>query len=297
MTPEAWRERGGHLDVGGRRLFVLDTDPAGARAEAILFLHGFPTAGWDFHRLVPDLERDYRLVVPDLLGFGFSDKPRRHVYSIHEQADLVEGVVARLGAGRIHVLAHDYGDSVAQELLARQNALPAERRRWRSLCLLNGGLFPETHRARPVQKLLLGPLGGLVARFVRRTTVDRNLRAVFGPHTQPSVAELDAFWTLIAERDGHRLAHRLIRYMRDRRVHRERWVRALQEACVPVQLIVGSLDPVSGAHMVARYRELVGERDVVELPRIGHYPQLEAPREVLRHYRAFLAARTRPADP
>lgn len=290
MDLDEWRHRGRRVKAGGHELFLMDTDPAGARPGTIFFIHGFPTAGWDFHRLFPGLEPDYRLVVPDMLGFGFSDKPKRHDYTIHEQADLLEEVIAGLGLGRFHVMAHDYGDSVAQEMLARENARPREERRWLSLCLLNGGLFPETHHARLSQKLLHGPLGPLIGRLMSRGTLERNLRAVFGPQTPPSPEELDAFWTLITENRGDYIAHRLIRYIRDRRCHRERWVQALRAAAIPIQLINGSMDPVSGAHMVARYRELVSQRDIVELPRIGHYPQVEAPEEVLAHYRDFLAA-------
>ena len=77
--------------------------------------------------------------------------------------------------------------------------------------------------------------------------------------------------------------------MNDRKTHRERWVAALQQSNVPIGLINGSVDPVSGAHMVARYREIVSpDHFIVELPKIGHYPQVEAPDEVLEAYRRFL---------
>jgi pimeloyl-ACP methyl ester carboxylesterase len=46
-------------------------------------------------------------------------------------------------------------------------------------------------------------------------------------------------------------------------------------------------DPLSGAHMVERYRQLVPEPDTVQLQGIGHYPHTEAPVQVLRHYLAF----------
>mgnify|MGYP003377880407 CR=1 FL=1 len=59
-------------------------------------------------------------------------------------------------------------------------------------------------------------------------------------------------------------------------------------APVPVRLIAGLADPVSGAHMVARYRALVPAPDVVELAAVGHYPQLEAPDAVLAAAIEFL---------
>ena len=56
---------------------------------------------------------------------------------------------------------------------------------------------------------------------------------------------------------------------------------------MPLKLIAGALDPISGAHMIDRYRELVPNADVTVLDRIGHYPQVEAPQDVLAAYLAF----------
>jgi len=64
-------------------------------------------------------------------------------------------------------------------------------------------------------------------------------------------------------------------------------VAALQQSGVPLRLINGAADPVSGAHVVARYCELVPQPDTVTLQGIGHYPHTEAPVQVLRHYLAF----------
>ena len=61
---------------------------------------------------------------------------------------------------------------------------------------------------------------------------------------------------------------------------------------MPVRVIDGMADPVSGAHMIARYRELIPTADVVELRAIGHYPQLEDPDGVLRGFLAFHESRS-----
>ncbi|MNE98944.1 hypothetical protein D3C80_1975460 [compost metagenome] len=76
-------------------------------------------------------------------------------------------------------------------------------------------------------------------------------------------------------------------YVPERALHRERWVAALQKEGVRLRFINGAVDPVSGAHMHERYRELVPNPDTVLLPGIGHYPHTEAPVQVLRHYLAF----------
>jgi pimeloyl-ACP methyl ester carboxylesterase len=77
--------------------------------------------------------------------------------------------------------------------------------------------------------------------------------------------------------------------LRERKKFRARWVSALQQTQAPLRLIKGAADPVSGEHMVERYEELTPLADVVRLKAIGHYPQMEAPEEVLRAYLEFAA--------
>ncbi|UTW06939.1 alpha/beta fold hydrolase [Pseudomonas benzenivorans] len=280
---DEWRERAQVFDFRGHAIRYWT---AGAQdAEPLLLIHGFPTASWDWHRLWQPLSERYRLIACDMLGFGYSAKPRGHAYSLLEQADLQQALLAHLGVdGGVHLLAHDYGDSVAQELLARHHE---GRLHLASGVFLNGGLFPETHRPVLVQKLLLSPLGPLVGRLFNRQKLAANFARIFGPRTQPSGAELDDFWHLIAHNDGPAVMHRLIRYMPERRRQRERWLAAMQQGAVPLRLIDGAFDPISGAHMLARYRELIPAPDTVSLEGIGHYPQTEAPELVLAHYLDF----------
>ncbi|MGH8529812.1 MAG: alpha/beta fold hydrolase [Nevskiales bacterium] len=288
ISLEDWRKRGREYLHRGHGIFYVDE----GQGAPLVCIHGFPTASWDWAPLWPELTRRYRVIAPDMIGFGFSAKPRDYQYSILDQADLFEGLLAHLGVTEVLVLAHDYGDTVAQELLARHNERSRSGQlglRLRSVCFLNGGLFPETHRPRFVQKLLQSPIGPLISRLMNRRSFDRSFSAVFGPQTQPSPAELAAFWQLLSHNGGQRLMHKLIRYMAERREHRERWVGALCSAKIPLRVIDGAVDPVSGAHMVARYRELVPNPDTVMLPTIGHYPQVEAPQAVLAAYLEFAA--------
>lgn len=283
-----WLQKGQHARLLGQQIFYVDDgDPA---LPMLLLIHGFPTSSWDWAGIWDGLRERYRVVCLDMLGFGFSDKPDNRNYSIHLQADIVEALVAHLALDQFHVLAHDYGDTVAQELLARQYE-GSGKGQWLSCCFLNGGLFPETHHALWTQKLLLSPLGPLVNKLAGKSVFDRSFSKVFGHQSKPSAEQLDEFWYLINLKDGKHIFHNLITYMKDRLQHRERWVSVLSQAQMPLGLINGSVDPVSGAHMVARYQQLACRLDyLAELPAIGHYPQVEAPQQVLTRYLEFLAA-------
>jgi len=297
---QQWFDAGEYLPFRGHSIFYRKSaDFATSKHPVLVLIHGFPTASFDWQALWPALAERYRLLAPDLLGYGFSAKPLAHDYSIPEQADLIEQLLAEHGVSDWHCLAHDVGDTVAQELLARAIARPAgpnaQRGRLRSLALLNGGLFVETQRPHLLQKLLRSPLGPAMARLLGRRRFGQSFSQVFAPGHQPSALELDEFWALIAHADGQLLAPRLLGYIDERVRNRERWVGALINSPLPLRFINGLLDPISGAHMVRRYRELVPAADVVELADIGHYPQCEAPGRVLAAYLEF--AERLSADP
>ena len=280
----AWRDAGEFITVHGQRIHCRRA----GTGPRLLLIHGFPTSSFDWAPMWPMLASRFEVLALDLLGLGFSAKPRGHRYRVREQADLVEAVAHHHGWRDAFVLAHDYGDTVAQELLARSDHDPAHAAlRIPRLCLLNGGLFPETHRARPIQRLLASPLGPRLVGLMSRRGFARSLNALFSPARQLDEAAIDAYWALLQHDDGIRAVPSLLGYMAERRRERARWVGALQTTDTPLRLICGALDPVSGLHMAERYRQLVPRADVVVLDDVGHFPQLEDPQRVFAAAAAF----------
>ncbi len=282
LSLDVWQQGGKWFRYEGHAIFCRME----GQGEPLVLIHGYPTASWDWSRLWPMLARHYRVMALDMLGFGFSDKPQRHKYSIEDQADLHQGWLEQMGLKRVHLLVHDYGCSVAQELMAREQEgdLPFEIA---SICFLNGALFPEVHRPLLIQKLLGGPMGGLVSRGLSRRLFETQFRRLFGGMRWLSARELDQFWQLLTYNNGRGVLHRLIGFMEERRCHRNRWVGALQRAVQPVRVIYGRVDPISGVAMARRFNELIPDSDLVGLQRAGHYPHYEAPELVFEAFQAF----------
>lgn len=284
ITPEAiepWREGGATMDWRSHAIFYR----LGGEEDAppLLLLHGFPTSSLDWLPLWDELASEHRLIAFDFIGFGFSAKPHPYAYTLVEQADIADALLASLGIGAYHILAHDYGVSVAQELLARHGDTIA------SCAFLNGGLLPEQHRPRPMQELLVGPNGAEIVKHMTRETFGRGFSEVFGPDSQPSEAELDAYWAVIDERQGQRVQPALLAYMAERREHADRWRAVLADPPCPLAMINGVHDPVSGGHLADALNELNPDIAVTRLA-VGHYPQVEDPSGVLDAFRAFRAA-------
>jgi pimeloyl-ACP methyl ester carboxylesterase len=241
----------------------------------ILLLHGYPSSSYDYRMVVPHLAGRAWLAL-DFLGFGLSDKPRPHRYSLIEQADIVQAVVEKSAAGQVVLVAHDMGTSVTTELLARdlQGHLPFELQK---VVLTNGSVILRRASLRPIQKVLRGPLGPVVARLSSKATFGREFGRLFSPDHPLSVDEADAQWALMSYNRGHRIAHLLISYLDERERYAERWHGAVQDWPKPLSFLWALEDPVATTNVLHGLRELRPGADVVELPGIGHYPQVEVP--------------------
>jgi len=282
MILKEWEASGNYFSYQNNKIFYRKR----GKGELLVVFHGFPTSSWDWHKMSQELEESFEVLYFDMLGYGFSDKPKIFNYSIHQQADYALALIEHLGIKDFHILAHDKGDTVANEILARQ--LEGKVNLYiRSCCLLNGGLFPGIHKPRLVQKALMTPLGKYIARLYSFKMFQSTFRKIFGPQTQASNTELEQLWWLMNHKEGMQVFHLLIHYMRDRVENENRWLVALQETKVPLRLINGAFDPISGKHMARHFEQVIPNPDVILLQNIGHYPQLEAPKDVFQAFIDF----------
>lgn len=280
----AWRDGGDVEEVRGRRLFVRRR----AGGEPLLaLLHGFPSSSYDWRGLLEHLPGRAALAL-DFVGFGLSEKPADHVYSLAWQAHAVEELVRRAGSPPTVVVAHDMGTSVATELMARDLAgeltFPLEH-----ALLFNGSILLD--RASPTvgQKLLRSPGGALFARLTSEATFRRQFARLFSPDHPLTRAEANDQWCLLARDGGARMAHRLIHYMDERERLTDRWHGAFRDWPGDLSLVWGLRDPVATVSVLEGLRELRPGIRVTELPQLGHYPQIEDPAAIAAAVSAALS--------
>ncbi|WP_141863811.1 alpha/beta hydrolase [Arthrobacter sp. SLBN-53] len=279
-----WADGGRFLITPSGRIFVRSAPGAG---PTLLLLHGFPSSSFDYRRVVDELAGQAWLTL-DFLGFGLSDKPRwagaqrrgsrrgPYVYSLLEQADIVEHVLAQTTTGPVVMVAHDMGTSVATELLARdvEGRLPFDLR---AAVLTNGSVILERASLRPSQKMLRGPLGPLLSRLTGRAAFTRGFARLFAPAHPLTDDEAEAQWALLAHNGGHRIMHLLCAYLDERVRYASRWHGAIADWPKPLSYLWGLQDPVATVNVLAGLRDLRPAADAVELCDVGHYPQVEVP--------------------
>jgi pimeloyl-ACP methyl ester carboxylesterase len=272
---EEWWSSGGTVAIQlGGSAHAIFVQRMGS-GSTLTMLHGYPSSSHDWARVAPTLARQRALLLPDFLGFGASDKPPEHAYSLHEQADLVEALWALEGIASTGIVAHDYGVSVTQELLARraEGALSVDLE---AVHLLNGGLYPDLARPGRGQLALLDPeRGPQMSAGITEERFAMSLKPTFAADFD-AAADSAEIWRAASREGGQAISYRLTRYICDRAVHSERWTAALERTDVPVAFVWGMLDPVSGAHMAQRIRERLPGAPLLALDDVAHWPALEA---------------------
>src|SRR5579863_3267351 len=90
---------------------VLYRTAGEVNAPVVLLLHGFPTSSFMFRELIPRLADQFRVIAPDLPGFGFTEVPeeRKYTYSFDALAHTMEAFTNALGLNRYAIYVFDYG--------------------------------------------------------------------------------------------------------------------------------------------------------------------------------------------
>jgi pimeloyl-ACP methyl ester carboxylesterase len=274
----AWMAAGRHMTVTGRKVFVGDRGPTEAgglagEAPTVLLLHGFPTSSYDWRGVVDQLCGRVRAISPDLIGFGLSDKPVAFSYSLFQQADAIEELLRALNVRGAHVVSHDLGTSVHAELLARQ----AEGRltfALQSSTFLNGSMLQWLAKITPFQELSASYVPGLQRLMCRPEAI-----------TPTDAQVMDE---LLRYQDGHLRLPAIAGYMRERYVHANRWLGALENAASPMQIVWADGDPIAHVEMGRELARRCPRARYHELSGLGHFLLMEDPPAVARRIEEFV---------
>ena len=276
MRPEDWRNKGKFITVFGRKIFVIDT---GDNKETLAILHGYPTSSYDYYKVLPDLTKKYNVIIHDHLGFGFSDKPLEYSYSLIEQADVALQLWKQLGLKKITLLAHDYGTSVATEILAKINKQQVDLE-VSKLVLCNGSMHIELSQLRTIQKLLKNKITGKwVAKLASYSIFKKNISNVYFDKSQVTEEELNAMWFQLQHKNGRKVIHFISNYLNERYFFWYRWIGALKETQIPTKIVWAKNDPVAVAAIAKLLSKEIPNNNLFWIENCGHFPMLEKPKE------------------
>lgn len=260
------------VQVGGQQVYV---EQAG-KGEAVVLLHGFGASSYSWRRVMSELSRSFRVVAPDLSGFGYTERPRTPAsYTRQGQEALVLGVLDALGIDRAHFVGHSYGGGLTLFLASRHPE------RVRSLVLVDSSAasYANDRRSRLGS---LRPVAAIALRFVLRPSViQKRLAATFHDPALATPELARAYQERLAVEgvgDAYRGLTAPVRD--DERVD-------LTQIKLPTLVIWGADDPLIRVEAGRRAALALGARFEV-MEKTGHVPMEERPEELLRLLIPFL---------
>ena len=276
MESLEWKNKGKLFTVYDKNIFVIDE---GKSNETLVILHGYPTSSYDYYKVLPELSKHFRVIIHDHLGFGFSDKPIEYSYSLIEQADVALQLWKQLGLTKVTLLAHDYGTSIATEILARHNKQQIDLQ-INNLILSNGSMHIELSKLRIIQKLLRNKVTGKwVAKLTNYPIYKKNIRNVYFDKSKITNNELQEMWFQLEHNNGRKVIHFLSNYINERYTFWHRWIGALKETKIPTKIVWAKNDPVAVDIIADVLAIEIPNNDLFWIDNCGHFPMLEKPNE------------------
>ncbi len=288
MSPKlkAWEASGEYIQYGplGHRLFVKQVGATDASVQkTLLLLHGFPESSYSYHAILAGMMQIFDCIILfDMIGYGLSDKPtEEYSYSLLEQADTAFEVWKHFGIKGGHLLAHDMGDSVATEILARhENGLVPSffSEGLQSISFTNGSMILEMSSLRITQKILLSSYGQWFKNIVNYAIFQHQIKSAHG-NDNLSEEAIKMLWEGNQLQDGHRKVYLTIKYLNDRKqFEKSRWLPALSKTQVPIHFCWGEDDAVAIVSMAHHLKEKVCPNASLTIMKgLGHFCQLDNP--------------------
>ena len=254
------------------------------RGRAVVFIHGFGASLDSWRYITDSLKGDHRLVLLDLKGHGFSDRPPDEKYSLQDHADIVLGLVRHLGLKDVVLVGHSLGSIVAT--IAALQASQSPDLNIRGLVIIDGALEPEYV---PVfLNLLRVPVLGWLS--VKLTTAEFRtrlmLRRAFYDDSKVTddLVELYAKYQRIPGTEHAMIATARQMVPENFPLLEEK----LAALTIPVVNIWGEQDVIvkrPGAESVCK---ILPQCRLVVIANSGHVPQEEVPAKVIPVLREFL---------
>jgi pimeloyl-ACP methyl ester carboxylesterase len=269
LDTAAYPFAGRHFNTGEGRIHYVDE----GRGAPVVIVHGTPTWSFEYRDLIRRLSATHRVIAPDHLGFGLSDRPADADYRPAAHARRLAALLESLDLRDVTLVVHDFGGPIGLSW-----ALDHPERVAR-LVLLNTFAWPladDPHIVR-FAKPAAGPLGRFLylrlnasprwivpSAFADRRRLTKELhRHYLAPF--PDATSRIPLWTLARELLGSSDWYASL------------WARRERLRDVPALIVWGMKDPAFPPRYLARWREALPHARVVELAAVGHFPAEEAP--------------------
>ncbi len=285
MNIEEWKSKGAFTKVYEHSIFTIHHQTV---KPTIAFLHGYPSASYDYYKVLPYLENEFSYVIHDHLGFGLSDKPTNYSYSLLEQAEIAIELWKQLGLKEIHLVSHDYGTTVANEIIVRK-LQGFEPVKIKSVTFCNGSMHIELAHLKLVQKILKHPyFGKYIVALMNKRMFIKTMQDIWFDKNLCDVDEMNELWNLLMMNAGKDVLHKISQYNNERVKYWHRWIPALTLLDIPTHILWAQQDPIAVKAIAEQLHKEIPNSVYTKIDNCGHYPMLEKPKEWIQKTIEFI---------
>ncbi len=280
-------EFGRYLSFRGDRFYYIDR----GQGDAVVLIHGFGGSGYSFRDVIAPLAQQYRTLTPDLIGFGFSDRPDID-YNIELFADQIIAMLDQLGIARAHVVGNSMGGRVGL-YLAQNHA-----ERLQSLVLINAAAYPrqEGDGGRRPWLYRAGALpcvGDALSLFVTRGRVRGILEQVYYDDSRINEADIEAYYAPLQLEDPFRAPRGSLQNFNASAEIQNR----IPQIATRTLVLWGRHDPWIPLSNGERLAREISNAKLVVIDDAAHVPQDETPARVIAELNSFFSAAAESAAP
>lgn len=266
-------------DIDGVRVHYQEAGPPDA--SPIILIHGFASSNLVWSKVLLELAaQGFRVIAPDLLGYGYSAKPRDLEYTIGRQAKMVVGLMEELGIARANIIGSSYGGAVAANIALDYPALVKK--------LVLVGAVTNNRPTRYLLMRLFGSpvIGDILSPLVvgSRRLLRMRMKRVYDRHAWPmDERRVEARHLPLRTRGTHRAIIRTVRRWDAERVSRD-----AHFITQPTLVLWGDRDrevPLADGY---RLQEEIPNARLIVFEQCGHLPHEEYPDEFVDIVSGFL---------
>lgn len=262
------------------------------RGPPVLLVHGTPSWSFEFREVITALSPKHRVIAPDHLGFGLSDKPEGAGYTPADHARRLLALVDALDLRDLTLVVHDFGGPIGLPV-----ALDRSDRVTRVI-VLNSWMWPNAEDAsvQRIDRLVRSRLGRFLY-FDLNISPTQILKSAFGDARRLTPALHAHYLAPFRRRETRASLYAMALALGGADPYYEGlWARrsALKGK---LELVWGLSDPAFGLHHLARWKQAFSDAEVIELPGIGHFVAEEAPEAVVRAVDPSIVLAPRPPLP
>jgi pimeloyl-ACP methyl ester carboxylesterase len=275
-----WRKKGSLVPVYNKNVFTIDT--GGNHENCIVILHGYLSSSYDYYKVLTELSKNHRVIVQDLIGFGFSDKPEKKYFTIIDQTDYVLELWNLLGLNNVTLISNGFGNLLTTEILARQNHT-ATNVQIKKIFFCNGDIPINHYNYLDIHNTFKDvDSEKMISMLTSFGIYKKIIKDYFYDETKITDEELKEKWIQLENNNGRDIINFIYHCVRERKIFWNRWATALKETENSIEFIWGKEDKITRDWLGISKEDEITIYKVSLIEKSGHLPMLETPQEWLQ---------------